>query len=100
MPTNVEWTALCEQCTWTWTTENGVNGYQVKGPNGNSIFLPAAGNRYGTNLTNVGSRGLYWSSSLLTDFPQGAHIVYLFSDEVGNSGNERYSGFSIRPVTE
>ena len=41
MPTDVELTELREQCTWTWTIQNGVNGYNVTGPNGNSIFLPA-----------------------------------------------------------
>ena len=38
MPTDAEWTELCEQCTWTWTTQNGVNGYKVKSKNGNFIL--------------------------------------------------------------
>lgn len=48
MPTDAEWTELREQCTWTWTAQNGMNGYQVASKtNGNSIFLPAAGFRDG-----------------------------------------------------
>ena len=41
---------------------NSLYGYLVTGPNGNSIFLPAAGQRDGTSLTNAGSSGYYWSS--------------------------------------
>ena len=43
MPTVAEMWELINNCTWTWTTQNGVSGYNVEGPNGNSIFLPAAG---------------------------------------------------------
>jgi hypothetical protein len=44
MPTLDEIKELVNQCTWEWTTQNGVNGCKVVGPNSNSIFLPAAGN--------------------------------------------------------
>ena len=44
MPTPAEIKELVEKCTWEWTTVNNVNGYKVTGKNGNSIFLPAAGN--------------------------------------------------------
>ena len=63
MPTYENWTELRTECTWTWTAQNGVNGRLVTGPNGNSIFLPAAGCRYNTNLS-TGSLGNYWSSSI------------------------------------
>ena len=43
MPTLDEQKELLNKCTWNWTTQNGVNGYKGTGPNGNSIFLPAAG---------------------------------------------------------
>lgn len=43
MPTKVQIEELCEECMWTWTTMDGHDGYKVVGPNGNSIFLPAAG---------------------------------------------------------
>ena len=42
MPTKAELNELLNNCTWTWTTQNGHKGYKVTGPNGNSIFLPAA----------------------------------------------------------
>ncbi|MBR3076094.1 MAG: hypothetical protein IKH11_10140, partial [Bacteroidales bacterium] len=63
MPTAEESDELITKCTWTWTTQNGVNGRLVTGPNGKSIFLPAAGLRYDTYLGSAGSNGYYWSSS-------------------------------------
>mgnify|MGYP005756212283 CR=1 FL=1 len=99
MPTHAEWAELREQCTWTWTTQNGVNGYQVLSKtNSNSIFLPAAGYRSGTYLSNVGSFGFYWSSSLGTDGPFAAWSVYFASDSVSRRGRYRYYGQSVRPV--
>ena len=51
MPTDAEWMELKNNCTWTWTTQNGINGYKVtSNKNGASIFLPAAGYRYDTFL--------------------------------------------------
>ena len=98
MPTDAEWTELRTNCTWTWTTKNSVNGYEVKGTNGNSIFLPAAGYRYRTLWDNADFEGYYWSSSLLTDYPVGAWYVRFFSDHVGSNSYYRYYGQSVRPV--
>ena len=101
MPTDEEWTELRTQCTWTWTTENGVNGRRVTGPNGNSIFLPAAGCRFDTDLYNAGSFGSYWSSSLSTGYPDCAWYVCFSSDNVDRyNGGSRDNGLSVRPVSE
>jgi hypothetical protein len=64
MPTYEECVELVEKCTWTWTTQNEVEGYLVVGPNGNSIFLPSAGLRI--METHFPIRVSYWSSSLYT----------------------------------
>ena len=68
MPTQAEWQELLDNCTWTWTTQNGINGYKLTsnkaGYTDKFIFLPAAGSRYDSGLFDVGSRGYYWSSSL------------------------------------
>ena len=48
MPTQDEMQELLDNCTQVWTTQNGVNGRLFTGPNGNSIFLPAAGGRDGS----------------------------------------------------
>ena len=101
MPTDAEWTELRENCTWTWTTKNGVNGYEVKSNiNGNSIFLPAAGCRIDDVLSGAGNRGDYWSSSLGTDNPDFAWYVGFGSDDVGRSYYNRCCGLSVRPVCE
>lgn len=101
MPTKAEWDALDSQCTWTWTTNNGVNGYEVKSKvNSTSIFLPAAGVRNGTSLGYAGSIGYYWSSSLFTDGPFDARIVCFSSGEVRRVSINRYDGLSVRPVSE
>ena len=100
MPTDAEWTELRNNCTWTWTTQNGVDGYLVTGPNGNCIFFPAAGYRGSTDLYNAGSDGVYWSSSLYTDDPGYARNVYFYSDSVFRSSGYRYYGRSVRPVSE
>ena len=98
MPTDAEWTELRTNCTWTWTTQNGVNGRLVTASNGNSIFLPAAGYRDDTSLSSVGSSGFYWSSSLNTDYPDLAWSVYFDSSDVGRDYYCRYGGHSVRPV--
>ena len=99
MPTDAEWTELRENCTWTWTTKNGVNGYEVKSNiNGNSIFLPAAGFRYGDDLRVAGDNGNYWSSSLGTDYPDVAWGVFFGSDYVYRGYVDRFYGRSVRPV--
>ena len=62
LPTKEQWEELKNKCRWEWTTQNGVNGYKVTGPNGNSIFLPAAGERFiNGDVYNVGEIGEYWS---------------------------------------
>ena len=76
MPTLAECQELLNKCTWTWTTQNGV------------IF-------------GVGSDGYYWSSSLYTDFPNNAYSVIFYSDFYNwSDGGSRYSGQSVRPVSE
>ena len=101
MPTKAEQDELREQCTWTWTTENGVNGYKVTSKsNGNSIFLPAAGERSNSVLYNAGSYGGYWSSSLRTDYPDSAWYVRFSSSNVSWPSFYRSYGRSVRPVCQ
>ena len=100
MPTDDEWTELREHCTWTWTSLNGVTGGIVTGPNGNSIFFPAAGNWFITNFLSVGSGCYFWSSSLDTDGPGNAWHVLFVADEVYRLSYYRFGGQSVRPVCE
>ena len=99
MPTDAEWTELRENCTWTWTTKNDVNGYEVKSKiNENAIFLPAAGCCYEGGFADAGSYGLYWSSSLSTGNPSGAWYLNFYSGGATKRNYARYYGRSVRPV--
>ena len=100
MPTYAEQTELRTKCTWTWTTQNGKNGYKVTGTNGNSIFLPAAGYRYVTSLNGAGSYGRYWSSSLYSSDSDDAYDLGFGSGYVGWYSIYRCDGFSVRAVSE
>lgn len=99
MPTDAEWMKLRTECEWTKTTQNGVTGHLVTGPNSNSIFLPSAGLRRGTNIIDEGTFGYYWSSSLDTEDPAKAWDVYFGFHPDGKS-YARFNGQSIRPVSE
>jgi uncharacterized protein (TIGR02145 family) len=100
MPTDAEWTALREQCTWAWTTQNGIAGRLVTAANGNSIFLPAAGYRDATSPFNAGSIGYYWSSSHIAGNPDYAWYISLDSDYFDRDYYRRFCGLSVRPVSE
>ena len=97
MPTLDEIKELKDNCTWEWTTLDGVNGYRVTGPNSNSIFLPAAGYRYGTEIMFLGL-GHYWSSSLGRDSSQCGYVLGFNSDKYDRYIGKRYIGNPVRPV--
>ena len=98
MPTRAEQQELINNCTCTWTTLNGVNGYRVTGPNGNSIFLPAAGYRRDTEVRNQGSSGYYWSSSLGSNRSYYAYYLYFYDLYFDWYNDNRYLGNTVRPV--
>ena len=108
MPTYTEQNELLENCTWTWTAQNGVNGYLVASKtNGNSIFLPAAGSR---NVNNAGEVGHYWSSSVRRPGKAGRpDYAWTLNIETPSLGDAhpiyldrltRYWGISVRAVCE
>lgn len=63
MPSYEQQLELMNNCTRTWTQQNGVSGILVTGKNGGQLFLPAAGYRWRSDLYEAGSYGSYWSSS-------------------------------------
>lgn len=97
-PTKEELEDLRNQCSWAWETKNGVAGFRVIGPNGNSIFLPAAGYRDNTNTIASETIGRYMSSSLDTVFSSNMSFLSFVSDDVQISSDYRCFGFVIRPV--
>ncbi len=98
MPTQVEIQELVEECQWIWTTIHDVRGYQIIGPNNNSIFLPAAGHKL-SNFTYENEGG-YWSSSLYKrDKSTAGSLNFTWSgiNEIFSS-DSRHIGNSVRPV--
>ncbi len=106
MPTNEEQQELIKNCTWEWTTSNGVKGYRVTGPNGNSIFLPAAGMYSGSSIKDLGGLigtdyGYYHSSSCHSGYSSSPYTIFFYQGY--NKTNYDYTrdyGRSVRPVCE
>ena len=98
MPTKEEFEELLDKCNWQWTSQGGRKGYKVTGPNGNSIFLPAAGWRLRTSLIS-GDGGYYWSSML-----DGSYTVpyrlHFRSDSHYVEHGYRDGEHSVRPVLD
>ena len=102
MPTYAEFRELLS-CPRTWTGRKGVMGILFTGPSGAKIFLPAVGDRVGTNTDAEGNRGCYWSSTLPSPNSYYAWLAYMHSGVVtmtSSTGFGRYHGQSIRPVSD
>lgn len=106
MPDNTEWQELKNNCKFIWTKHNGVKGCEVFGPNGNSIFLPAAGGYYYDNdkIRYKGKRCQYWLSDLTLTIGKGPYSFQIRDDKHFGSAlpiterHNRHEGFTIRPV--
>ena len=96
MPTKTECDELINNCTWTWSTQNGVNGYTVEG-NGNSIFIPASGYRNGASLLNDGTEGYLWTDTFIDEW--AFMVMFSSSQHNTNGSTSRYYGRTIRPVS-
>ncbi len=60
LPSEKQITELIEKCNWDWKNENGHVGYLITGPNGKSMFLPAAGCMKRNGLIYCKQFGYYW----------------------------------------
>ena len=98
MPTKEQQVELDEKCTWTWTQLNGVNGQMVTGPNGNTIFLPAAGGRTYESIDGLGASGNYWSRTLFTGSSYYADKLYFSKYGAYWDNYYRCCGFTVRAV--
>ena len=106
MPTRAEMQELLDRCTITNEIYNGVEGFRVTGPNGNSIFMPASGYKYleAVKYTSDNSQnkkcGFYWTSEAYNS----GTSAYAYSFTMGTDGSRtvtrfaRASGLVIRPV--
>jgi len=100
LPTEEEAMELRNECDWRWDKVHGVVGARVTGPNGNSIFLPAAGEdkgRYG-----AGTAGKYWTGALSRGLGRSAYALEFLYYEDGSRlilwGEYKTSGLTVRPV--
>lgn len=104
MPTQAELQELSDNCTWVWKSEGeyaagSLAGYLVTGPNGNSIFLPAAGYQWNLRPDYLGLGGYYWPSELNPGTSR--YVRYLGFSSASRSAlvsGSRYLGFSARAV--
>ena len=99
MPTWVQLQELDENCSSVWTTLNGVNGRLFTGPNGNTLFLPAAGRLWGDESLNyVGFSGYYWMRTLRSSTPGSAFYLNFYSGGVADLIYGRCRGLTVRAV--
>ena len=99
MPSKAQIQELYNNCTSQWITRNGVNGRLfTSNINGASLFLPAAGGWWDSDLGGAGTCGYCWSRTLNSSYPYRAYDLYFSSDNVGWSIIDRFCGRSVRAV--
>lgn len=101
MPSLKQIQELCDNCSWQCIQRNGVYGQLLTGPNGNTMFLPAAGGRWGSSLDGAGSNGSYWSRTLSDDPSGPEQLVFDIAFDAGYWGNDfftREDGHTVRAV--
>lgn len=99
IPTRDQFAELVQECDWTWTQENGVNGYKVasKSDATKYIFLPAAGYYFGTWCSASSSEGYYWTS-VPYNTEESICLYFKSSSRTADNNCVRYYGRSVRPV--
>ncbi len=100
LPTKEEIDELVSKCKREWTTQERHNGYIITGPNGNSIFLPAAGWCYGTSLFDASEDGGYWSATPNEDDSDSAYCLGFDNGAFFEYRDSHRHGQSVRPVSE
>ena len=101
MPTIDEFEELFTECKKEWVedTENHVAGYKFTGPNGNSIFLPAAGTRTQGNVSGEGLNGYYLSGSINATDNRFAMAYSFDKNAARRTSTPVYQALAIRPVS-
>lgn len=99
LPTASDFEELFQRCSREWVEKDGIAGLEFTGPNGNKLFLPAAGERTGNDVANAGQLGAYMTGSV-NPSSTAACISYRFSQSGGDKATSAvYTGLSIRPVS-
>jgi len=100
IPTKAEYEELISKCEWKFVTYRRARGWKVTGPNGNSIFLPAAGYMLNDWYEDTSIDGFYWSSNI-TDNHREVYTLFTTMDNFKMYHNymNRFEGRTIRAVT-
>ena len=99
MPTKAEIQELLDNTSNKWTQVNGVYGRKFTSKkNGNSIFIPASGNRSGSSFYSQGDIGFIWSSSHYTSYTNHAWYLNLSSYNISILSDNRFYGYVVRGV--
>ena len=102
IPTKAEIKELIENCTWTWTTRNNINGYLVTGKKpgytDRSIFIPVTGAYNNGKLFGSKDHGHYWSRNCGTLYPADAYTLELSVREASVGMESRCQSLAVRPV--
>ena len=101
MPTIDEFEELFTECKKEWIedTENHVAGYKFTGPNGNSIFLPAAGTRTQGTVSGEGLNGYYLSGSINATDNRFAMAYSFDKNAARRTATPVCQALAIRPVS-
>ena len=92
MPSREQLSELASECSWEWTSINGVDGLMATGPNGNTLFMP---------LYSIWTSVEYWSRSLSINYAIEGHTLNLYGGDYANVDmfeSTREKGFSVRAV--
>ena len=99
VPSRGDFEELAKCCSHKWTSVNDVKGMLFTGPNGNSIFLPAAGDRYDCKAFHQNLRGYYWSATPCKSDKDMAHSLFFYSANAYTVKCYRVRWQSVRLVT-
>ena len=98
MPSEGQIQELISNCSYTWTTKNGVVGGLLTGQSNGTIFLPEADICWNGFLECYMPGGYYWSSTLCQKSSNNAYRL-CFDSWGGSSGGEyRGIGLTVRPI--
>lgn len=116
MPTFSEMKELAMYCSFKWENKSGTYGALLTGPNGNTIFLPAAGGIGPMYLStsavqHAGESGVYWSATMayrqngnmakyFSFSSSGISLTTTFLGSTNDSYTNCFNGMQIRPVTD
>lgn len=107
LPTREQAAELVDKCSWTWMQYNGMYGYAVTGPNGKSLFLPAAGQHYTgmdsnqkdvNAVVSVGEQGWYWTADLSKEYSASAYVISFVQKTHEVDTEWRSTGLTARAV--